>query len=172
MWELGYEESWMLKNWCFWTVVWRRLLRLPWTARRSNESILEEISPEYSLEGLMLTLKLQYMAKWYKEMTHWKAWGEGDDRGYDAWMAPSNQWTWVWVSSRSWWWIGKSEVLQSMVSQSWTPTELNSISSKIGKLSSGRRTGQGQFSFQSQRKSISKNVPTTTQLHSSHMLAK
>ena len=117
MWEFGYEESWMLKNWCFWTVVWRRLLRLPWTARRSNESILEEISPEYSLEGLMLMLKLQYMAKWYKEMTHWKAWGEGDDRGYDAWMAPSNQWTWVWVSSRSWWWIGKSGMLQSMGSQ-------------------------------------------------------
>ena len=48
MWELHYKESWMLKNWCFWTVVWRRLLRLSWTAKRSNKSILKEISPEYS----------------------------------------------------------------------------------------------------------------------------
>ena len=60
MWELDYKESWVLKNWCFWTLCWRRLLRLPWTARRSNQSILKEISPEYSLEGLMLKLKLQY----------------------------------------------------------------------------------------------------------------
>ena len=60
MWELDYKESWAPKNWCFWTVVLERLLRLPWTARRSNQSILKEISPEYSLEGLMLKLKLQY----------------------------------------------------------------------------------------------------------------
>ena len=60
MWELDYKESWALKNWCFWTVVWRRHLRVPWTARRSNQSILEQISPEYSLAGLMLKLKLQY----------------------------------------------------------------------------------------------------------------
>ena len=65
MWELDYKESWALKNWCFWTVVFcwielRRLLRVPWTARRSNQSILKEISPEYSLEGLVLKLKFQY----------------------------------------------------------------------------------------------------------------
>ena len=60
MWDLDCEESWALKNWCFWTVVWRRRLRVPWTARRSNQSILKEISPEYSLEGLTLKLKLQY----------------------------------------------------------------------------------------------------------------
>ena len=59
MWELDYKESWASKNWCFWTVVLRRLLRVPWTARRPNLSILKEISPEYSLEGLMLKLKLQ-----------------------------------------------------------------------------------------------------------------
>ena len=58
MWDLEYKESWTLKNWCCWC--WRRLLRVPWTARRSNQSILKEISPEYSLEGLMLKLKLQY----------------------------------------------------------------------------------------------------------------
>ena len=61
MWELDYKESWVLENWCFWTVVLeRRLLRVPWTARRSKQSILKEISSEYSLEGLMLKLKLQY----------------------------------------------------------------------------------------------------------------
>ena len=60
MWELDYKGSWVLKHWCFWTVVWRKLLRVPWTARRSNESILKEINPEYSLKGLMLKLKLQY----------------------------------------------------------------------------------------------------------------
>ena len=60
MWELDYKESWVPKNWWFWTVVWRRLLRVPWTARGSNQLILQEISPEYSLEGLMLKLKLQY----------------------------------------------------------------------------------------------------------------
>ena len=60
MWDLDYKEGWVLKNWCFWTVVLRRLLRVPWTAQRSNQSILKEISPEYSLEGLMLKLKLQY----------------------------------------------------------------------------------------------------------------
>ena len=61
MWELDYKESWALKNWCFWTVVLEKTLeKTLWTARRSNQSILNEISPEYSLEGLMLKLKLQY----------------------------------------------------------------------------------------------------------------
>ena len=59
-WELGRKEGWTLKNWCFRTVCWRRLLGVPWTARRSNQSLLREINPEYSLEGLMLKLKLQY----------------------------------------------------------------------------------------------------------------
>ena len=60
MWELDCEESWALKNWCFWTVVLEKTLRVPWTARRSNQSILKEISPGCSLEGMMLKLKLQY----------------------------------------------------------------------------------------------------------------
>ena len=59
-WELDYKEGWALKKWCFWTVVLEKILRVPWTARRSNQSILKEISPEYSLEGLMLKLKFQY----------------------------------------------------------------------------------------------------------------
>ena len=58
--ELDHKESWVPKNWCFWTVVLEKTLESPWTARRSNQSVLKEISPEYSLEGLMLKLKLQY----------------------------------------------------------------------------------------------------------------
>ena len=105
---------------------WRRLLRVPWTARRSNQSILKEISPGCSLEGLMLKLILQYfcIAIWCEELTHLKrpwcwerlmAVGEGwDGWRWDGWMASLTQWMWVWVSSRSWWWAGKPGVLQSM----------------------------------------------------------
>ena len=102
------------------------LLRVLWTARRSNQSILKEISPKYSLEGLMLKLKLQYFGTWCKEMIHWKrpwcwerlkAGGEGDDRGWGGWMASPTQWTWVWVDSRNWWWTGRAGMLQSMGSQ-------------------------------------------------------
>ena len=137
MWELNYKESWVPKNWCFWTVGWRRLFRVPWTARRSNQSILKEISPECSLEGLILKLKCQYLATRCKEMTHWnipwcwewlKAGEEGDDRKWDDWMASPTQWTWVWVNSGSWWWTGRPGVLRFMGSQrvrhNWA-TELN-----------------------------------------------
>ena len=105
----------------------RRLLRVPWTARRPNQSILKEIGPGCSLEGLMLKLKLQYlMATWCKELIHlespwcWerlKAGGEGNNRGWDGWMASLTQWSWVWVNSRSWWWTGRPGVLQSIGSQ-------------------------------------------------------
>ena len=60
MWEMDYKDSWAPKNWCFKLWRWRRFLSVPWTARRSNQFIVQEISPEYSLEGLMLKLKLQY----------------------------------------------------------------------------------------------------------------
>ena len=116
---------------------WRRSLRVPWTAQRSNQSILKEISSEYSLEGLMLKLKLRYFGHRCEELTHlkrpwwWKrlkVGGEGDDRGWDGWMASLTQWTWVWVNSRSWWWTGRPGVLQSTGSQrvghDWV-TELN-----------------------------------------------
>ena len=93
--------------WC-----WRRLLRVPWTARRSNQSILKEISTEYSLEGLMLKLKLQYLGHLMRRTNSFKrpwcwerlrAGGKGDNRGWDGWMASPTQWTWVWVNSGSWW---------------------------------------------------------------------
>ena len=91
--------------WC-----WRRLLRVPWTARRSNQSILKEISPEDSLEGLMLKLKLQYFGHLMRRTDSFektlmqerlKIGGEGDDRGWDGWTASLTQWTWVWINSRS-----------------------------------------------------------------------
>ena len=126
MWELDHKESWALKNWWFWTVVLEKILESPWTARRCEQSILKEISPEYSLEGLMLKLKLQYLATWCEELTHWrrlwcwaglKAGAEGCDRGWVGWMASLTQWTWVWASSGSWWRTGKPGMLQSMGSQ-------------------------------------------------------
>ena len=109
------------KLWC-----WRRLLRVLWTARGSNRSILKDISPECSLEGLMLRLKLQYLATTCEELTHWKrpwcweglgAGGEGDDRGWDGWMASPTRCTWVWVNSGSWWQTGRPGVLRFMGSQ-------------------------------------------------------
>ena len=101
---------------------WRRLLRVPWTARRSNQSILKEISPGCSFEGLMLKRKLQYFgylkrkADSLKRPWCWerlKAGGEGDNRGWDGWMASPTQWTWVWASSGRWWRTRKPGVLQS-----------------------------------------------------------
>ena len=104
--------------WC-----WRRLLRIPWAARRSNQSILKEISPEYSWEGLMLKLKLQHFGHLMRradslEKTLMLSKIEGRRRrGWRGWMASLAQWTWVWISSRSWWWTGKPGMLQSMGSQ-------------------------------------------------------
>ena len=128
-------ESWTIKKAehqrieCFELWSWRRLLRVHWTARRSNQSILKEISPEYSLERLMLKLKFQFFghlmqrANSFKRPCCWerlKAGGEGDNRGWDDWMAKLIQWTWVWASSWRWCRTGKPGVLQCMAPQSWT----------------------------------------------------
>ena len=136
-------ESWTIKKaehrtdafelWC-----WRRLLRVPWTARRSIQSILKEVSPGCSLEGLMLKLKLQYFGHLMRrvdsfEKTLMLGKIEGRRRrgwGWDGWMASPAQWTWVWVNSGSWWWTGRPGVLWFMGSQrvrhDWV-TELNWI---------------------------------------------
>ena len=135
-------ESWTTKAehqridafelWC-----WRRLLRVPWNARRSNQSILKEISPEYSLEGLMLKLKLQYFGylMWRadslektKMLERLKAEGEGDNRGLDGWMASPTWWTSVWASPRRWWriWTAAHGVAKSWTWLSdWTTQRLN-----------------------------------------------
>ena len=134
-WTVKKAECWRIDAFELW--YWRRLLRVLWTARRSNQSILKEISPGCSLEGLMLKLKLQYSGHLMQrtdsfEKTLMLGKIEGgkrrDNRGWDGWMASPTQWTWVWVDSGSWWWTGRPGVLQSMGSQrvghNWA-TELN-----------------------------------------------
>ena len=135
-------ESWTIQKaecrridafelWC-----WRRLLRVPWTARRSNQLILKEISPNYWKDWCW-SWNSNTLATWWEELTPWKrpwwwerlkAGGEGDNREWDGWMAPPTQWTWVWVNSGSWWWTGRPDVLQSIGLQrfrhDWA-TELN-----------------------------------------------
>ena len=107
--------------WC-----WRRLLRVPWTARRSNQSILKEISPEYPLEGLMLKLKLQYFGHQIRRTDSVEKTlmlGKTQGRRRRGWQRMRwldgiiIQWAWVWESSGSWWWTGKPGVLQSTGSQ-------------------------------------------------------
>ena len=137
MWELDIKkgEPWRVDAFELWC--WRRLLRVPWTARRSSQSIVKQISPGFSLEDWCWSWNSNTLATWCKELTHlkrpwyWKrlrAGGEGDDRGWDGWMASPTQWTWVWVDSSSWWWTGRPGVLQSMglqrVRHDWA-TELN-----------------------------------------------
>ena len=138
MWELDCEESWAPKNWCFWTVVLEKTLNSPMD--------FKEIQPVHS-EGDQPwdffgrnDAKAKTPVLWAtscEELTHWKrprcwerlrAGGEGDNRGWDGWMASPTQWTWVWVNSGSWWWTGRPGVLWFMVSQrvghNWA-TELN-----------------------------------------------
>ena len=140
-------------------MVLEKTLESPLDSKETQQSILEEISPEQSLEGLMLKLKLQYFATWFEELTRWKrpwcwerlkAGGEGDDRGWDGWMASRTQWTWVWVNSGSWWWTGRPGLFQSMgwqrVGHNWV-TELNSTELKWKLLSPwdfpSKNTGMG-----------------------------
>ena len=120
-WTIKKAECWRIDAFELWC--WRRLLRIPWTARRSNQSILKEINPKYSLEGLMLKLKLQYFGHlmWRTdslEKTLMLGKIEGrkrrGNRAWDGWMASLTQWTWVWASSGRWWRKGKPGMLQPM----------------------------------------------------------
>ena len=124
VWTVKKAEHWKIDAFELW--FWRRLLRVPWTTRRSNQSILKEVSPEYSLEGLMLKLKLQYCGYliWRADslvkslvLGGLGAGGGGEDRGWDGWIASLTRWTWVWVNSGSWRWTGRPGVPQSMGSQ-------------------------------------------------------
>ena len=134
-WTIKKAERW--RNNAFELWYWRRLFRVPWIAWRSNQSILKETNPEYSLEGLMLRLKLQYFGHlmWRADSLE-KPWcwerlkvgGEGDDRGRDGWMASPIQWIRTWANSGRWWGTARTGMLQSMGSQSrtqlsnWTTT--------------------------------------------------
>ena len=138
MWDLDYKESWAPKNWCFWTVV----------LEKTVESLLDckEIQPISPKGNSILNIHWKdwwwswnsnTLATWCKELIPWKrpwCWerlkvgGEGDNRGWEGWMASPTWWAWVWVGSGSWWWTGKPGVLQSMelqrVEHDWA-TELN-----------------------------------------------
>ena len=129
IWELDYKESWALKNWCFWTVVLEKTLESPLDCRE-----IKPVNPKenqswiFNWKDWCWSWNSNTLAIWWDELTHWKrpwCWerlkvGEGDNRGWDGWMASPTQWTWVWISSKSWWWIGKPGLLQSMGSQSQT----------------------------------------------------
>ena len=118
--------------WC-----WRRLWRVPWTARRSNQSILWRSVLGVHWRDWYWSWNFNTLATWYEDLTHWKrpwCWerlkvgGEGENRGWDGWMASMTQWTWVLVNSGSWWWTGRPGVVRFMGSQrvghDWM-TELN-----------------------------------------------
>ena len=138
MWELDYKQSWAPKNWCFWTVVLEKTLESPLDCKE-----IQSVHPKGDQSWVFIgrtdveAETSNTLATWYEELTHWKrpwcwerlrAGGEGDDRGWDGWMASPTQWTWVCVDSGSWWWIGRPGVLQFMGSQrvghDWA-TELN-----------------------------------------------
>ena len=137
MWELDHKESWTPKNWCFWAVCWKRLLRVPWTARRSNQSILKEICPGCSWKDWCGCWNSNTLATWWEELTQLKrpwwerlrAGEEGDDRRWDGWMdGITNSMEWVCVNSGSWWWTGRPGMLRfkrpQRVGHDWA-TELN-----------------------------------------------
>ena len=143
MWELHYKESWAPKNWCFWTMVLEKTLESPWDCK--------EIQPVHPLgwKNWCWSWNSNNLATWCEELTHlrrswcWeglKAGGEGDDRGWDGWMASPTRWTWVWVNSGSCWWTGRPGVLRFMGSQrvrhDWV-TELN-----VNKLNRNQRSCQ------------------------------
>ena len=151
MWELDSKESWAPKNWCFWTVVLEKTLEGHLECKeikpvnpKGNQSWIFTGRTDAEAEGPIF-----YLATWCEELTHWKrSWcwerlkaeGEGDDRGWDGWMASPTWWTWVWASSGSWWWTGRPGVLQSMGSQRVRPDRATELKWKIS-LGYGRPSG-------------------------------
>ena len=124
MWELDYKESWVLKNWCFWTVVLEKTLGSPLDCKE-----IQPVHPKGNQSWIFIgrnDAEAEALVLWPPD--EGEAGGEGDNRGWDGWMASPTWWTWVWAGSGSWWWTGKPGVLQSMGSQKvghdWV-TELN-----------------------------------------------
>ena len=143
-WTVKKAECWRIDAFELWC--WRRLLRVSWTARRSNQSILKEIIPGISLEGMMLKLKLQYFGHLMRRVDSLEetlmlgglgAGREGDDRGWNGLMSSQTRWKWVWMNSGRWWWTGRPGMLGFMglqrVGHDWA-TELKSRSSLIQRM--------------------------------------
>ena len=119
-WTVKKAECWRIDAFELWC--WRRLLRVPWTARRSNQSILKRSVLGVHWKDWCWSWNSNTLATSCEELTYWKrhwcwerlrAGGEGDDRGWDGWMASLTQWTWIWVNSGSWWWTGRPGVCSS-----------------------------------------------------------
>ena len=119
--ELDCKESWVLKKWWFWTVVLEKTLESVLDCKK-----IKLVNPKWISREWCWSWNSNTLVTWYEELTHWKrpscwerlkAGGEGDDRGWDSWMATLTRWTWAWASSRSRWWTGKPGVLQSTGSQ-------------------------------------------------------
>ena len=137
MWELDCEESWAQKNWCFWTVVLEKTVESPLDCKE-----IQPVHPKADQSWVLIgrtDAEAETPILWppHAELTRWErpwnweglgAGGEGDNRGWDGWMASLTRWVWVWVNSGSWWWTGRPGVLQIMGSQrvghDWV-TELN-----------------------------------------------
>ena len=129
MWELDYKESRTPKYWCFWTVVLEKTLDSPLDCKE-----IQPVHPKVNQSWISIgrtDAEAEAPVLWPPDAKNWlckrpwcwerlEAGGKGDDRGWDGWMASPTLWTWVWVSSRSWWWTGRPGVLQSMGSQSQT----------------------------------------------------
>ena len=122
MWELDNKESWVLKNWCFWTVVLEKTLENPLDCKE-----IQPVHPKGDQSWVFIgktNAKAKTPILWpLEELTRWKrpwcwerlrAGGEGDNRGWNGWVASPTRWTWVWVDSRSWWWTGRAGVLWFM----------------------------------------------------------
>ena len=127
MWDLDYKQNWARKNWCFWTVVLEKTLERPLDCKE-----IQPVTPKRNQSWIFIWKdwcwgwNCNTLATWCKELTLWKrhwCWerlkvgGEGDDRRWDGWMTSLTLWTWVCVSSGSWWWTGSPGMLQSMGSQ-------------------------------------------------------
>ena len=127
MWELDYKESWVPKNWCFWTVVLEKTLESPLDWKE-----IQPVHPKGDQSWIfirMIDVEAEIPILWPPDAKYWlilkgpwcwqrlKVGGEGGDRGWDGWIASPTQWTWVWVNSRCWWWTGRPGVLRFMGSQ-------------------------------------------------------
>ena len=141
MWELDYKESWVPKNWCFWTVVLEKTFESPLDCKE-----IQPVHPKGNQSWIFIErtdAEAETPILWPSDGKRWLIWkdpkrlrarGEGDDRGWDGWLASLTQWTWVWVGSESWWWTRRPGALQFMGSQrvghDWA-TELISVTHNV-----------------------------------------